>query len=221
MPVYHKHKLAHIHIPKTAGTVIETYFHEIGDMKWGPESWVGQANIHGRWYEFQHLSLQELRSLAHGAFDEYMSFAVVRNPYTRMISDYLWRRRIQHQSPNSATQFFDSFGTFLNAIPKNINTNFWRHVLGADKKKANFLIHIRPQYQYISDSDGNCSVDEILKFERLHLDMARLLKRYGLSTNRFKSPQIIDLKEYYNRTQLDLVNEIYAKDFAYYAYEML
>jgi hypothetical protein len=221
MPVYHKHKLIHIHIPKTAGTAIETYFNEIGDMKWSPESWVGQANKHGRWYEFQHLSLQELRILANDAFDGYMSFAVVRNPYTRMISDYLWRRWIQHQYPNSATRFFDSFETFLNAIPKNINTNLWSHVLGADKKKANFVIHIRPQYQYVSDSDGNCLVDEILKFERLHLDMAQLLKRYGLSTNRIKSPQIKDLKEYYNRARLDLVNEIYAKDFAYYSYEML
>jgi hypothetical protein len=220
MPVFHKHKLIHIHIPKTAGTAIEAYFHEIGDMKWGPESWVGQANKHGRWYEFQHLSLQELRTLANAAFDGYMSFAVVRDPYTRMISDYLWRRWIQHQYPDSATQFFDSFETFLKAIPKDINTNWLDHILGADKKWANFLIHIRPQYQYVSDSEGNCLVDEILKFEHLHLDMARLLKRYGLSTNSIKSPQIRGLKEYYNRAQLDLINESYAKDFEYYSYAM-
>jgi hypothetical protein len=220
MPVFHKHKLIHIHIPKTAGTAIETYFHDIGDMEWGPVSWFGDANQHGRWYEFQHLSLHELRTLAKAAFEGYMSFAVVRDPYTRMISDYLWRCRIQHQYPDSAIQFFDSFETFLQAIPKDINTNWLDHMLGADKKRANFLIHIRPQYQYVADSEGNCLVHGILKFERLHLDMARLLKRYGLSAKTIKSPQIRDIKEYYNRAQLDLVNEIYVKDFQYYSYAM-
>ncbi|MFC1852293.1 sulfotransferase family 2 domain-containing protein [candidate division CSSED10-310 bacterium] len=219
MPVFYKHKLIHIHIPKTAGTAIETYFHDIGDMKWGPISWVGEATMHGRWYELQHLSLTELRALSNAAFDDYISFAVVRNPYTRLISDYLWRRWFQY--PDSATQFFDSFETFLKAIPKNINTNWLDHMRGADKKWANFLIHIRPQYQYVSDSEGHCLVDEILKFERLHVDLARLLKRYGLSTNWIKSPQIRDLKEYYNRAQLDLVNEIYAKDFTDYSYYRL
>ncbi len=221
MPIHYKHKLVHVHIPKTAGTAIETYFHDIGDMKWSPVSWIGQANMHGRWYEFQHLTLQELQTLADMRFNEYSSFAVVRNPYTRLISDYLWRCSIQKQHPNSETQFFDSFETFLKAIPRNINTNWEDHIFGASKKWANFLIHVRPQYQYIADQHGNCQIDEILKFECLHSDMARFLKRYGLSTNRIRTPQTKDLKAYYTRRQLDLVNGIYAKDFKYYGYATL
>jgi len=95
MPVYHKHKLIHIHIPKTAGTAIEGFFHRIGDMQWGRESWVGQEKKNGRWYEYQHLSMQELRSLAGSPFPDHASFAVVRDPYTRLVSDYAWREWIQ------------------------------------------------------------------------------------------------------------------------------
>ena len=133
-----------------------------------------------------------------------------------MISDYLWRHRLRQQYPNSATRFFVSFDSFLKAIPKDINTHWSDHIRGADKACANFLIHIRPQYQYISDSKGDCMVDDILKFEHLQVDMAQLLKRYGLHTDKFKSPQLRSIKDYYNRWRLDLVNEIFEKDFSYY-----
>lgn len=49
-----------IHISKNAGTAIQRLFHRIGDMVWGPESWLGRERIDGRWYDYQHLSLQDL-----------------------------------------------------------------------------------------------------------------------------------------------------------------
>ena len=220
MPVYHKHKLIHIHIPKTAGTAIEEYFYGIGDMKWSPESWVGQEKKNGRWYEYQHLSVQELQSLTNSTFEGYTSFAVARNPYSRMVSDYVWRQSIQKRYPDSPTQFFDSFDTFLRAIPKDINTHWDDHIRGTDKKWANFLIHIRPQYQYILGPGGNRLVDEILKFEHLDTGMARLLNRYGLHTNPIRLPPTGDFKEHYTHARLELINEIYAQDFEHYCYEM-
>jgi Sulfotransferase family len=221
MPVYYKHKLVHIHIPKNAGTAIESYFHSIGDMKWGPVSWFGEAAIRGRWFEFQHLTMQELRDLSKNAFEQFRSFAVVRNPYFRIISDYLWRRRIKQQNTETTIQCFDTFNDFLKEIPVNINTKWEEHIHGADKKRANTLIHVRPQHHYISDSKGKCLVGDVLKYERLSLDMTRLLKPYGISTDWVKSPVERSLKEYYNRAQLELINEIYEKDFLYYSYEML
>jgi hypothetical protein len=213
MPVFHKHKLIHIHIPKTAGTAIEGFFHSIGDMKWGPESWVGQAKKNGRWYEYQHLSLVELRSLAGSLFSDYASFAVVRDPYTRLVSDYAWRQWIQQSYPNSPTQFFDSFDAFLHAIPKDINTHWSDHVSRADQKWANFLIHIRPQIQYVFDHKENCLVDDILKYEELEQAFARLLARFGLHADGIRSPSIRKIDEYFSREQLNRVNEIYARDF--------
>ena len=220
MPVYHKHKLVHIHIPKTAGTAIEKYFHDIGDMKWNPESWFGQEKKNSRWYEYQHLSVEELRSLANSTFEGYTSFAVVRNPYSRMVSDYVWRQSIQKRNPHSPTQFFDTFDAFLRAIPKNINTHWADHVRDADKTWANFLIHTRPQYQYILDPARRSLVDEILKFEHLRTEITRLLNRCGLHINPIGLGSTRDIREDYTRAQLDMINEIYAEDFNHFGYVM-
>lgn len=218
MPVYHKHKLIHIHIPKTAGTAIESFFHRIGDMEWGPESWVGQEKINGRWYEYQHLSMMELRSLAKSEFPGFTSFAVARDPYTRLISDFAWRQWIQSEHPGSPTQFFDSFDAFLQAIPKDINTLWPDHVYGADQAWANFLIHIRPQYQFIFDKNDNCLVDDVLSFENLAQDVPLVLDRFGLHAENIRSPQIRQPDEYFSREQIKLVNKIYAGDFEIFSY---
>jgi len=218
MPVYHNHKLVHIHIPKTAGTAIESFFHRIGDMEWGLKSWLGQEKINGRWHEYQHLSMMELRSLAESEFPGFTSFAVVRDPYTRLISDFVWRQKIELRYPGSATQFFDSFDAFLQAIPKDINTHWSDHIYGADQARANFLIHIRPQYQFVLDHKGNCLVDDILSYENLCQDLHLVLQRFGLHAENIRSPQIREPGEYFSREQIKLVNEIYARDFEDFSY---
>ena len=112
MPVYNEHGLIHVHIPKTGGTAIEEYFESIGAFKWTSEFWVGQERRNGRWYEYQHLSMRELRSLTGSTFETFDSFAVVRSPYARLVADYIWRRRRQ-RGPHGAVRVFDSFDAFL------------------------------------------------------------------------------------------------------------
>jgi len=221
MPVFHKHKLIHIHIPKTAGTAIERFFHGIGDMKWGPESWLGQEKKNGRWYEYQHLSMLELRSLAGTAFSGHASFAVVRDPYTRLVSDYAWRQWIQQSYPKSPTQFFDSLDAFLNAIPEDINTRWSEHIHSADQKWANFLIHVRPQNQYVLDEDGNRLVDDILAYENLDEALNRFLARFGLHADNIRSPPKRRIDEYFSRAQIDRINEIYARDFEVFSFSKI
>ena len=84
MPVYRNHRVAHIHIPKTAGTAIERQFAELGDMQWDSSSWFGRIRRPDRWYEDQHLTLCELRQLSLGNVRGLHVFAVVRNPYQRL-----------------------------------------------------------------------------------------------------------------------------------------
>ena len=217
MPIYRNHRLIHIHIPKTGGTAIEEYFHEIGDMTWGPESWIGRERRNGRWYEFQHLSLPELQYLSNSEFESFDSFAVVRDPYSRLLSDYFWRQpHLQLPVPE-----FPTLEAFLDAIPKDINSNWTEHIQNADQNRANFLIHVRPQYQYILDFHGNTIVDDILRFENLDTEIERIFNRYELRNNKIVRPQTRNLKEYYDRSTLNIVNELYEKDFQEFSYEML
>lgn len=213
MPVYHAHQLVHIHIPKTAGTAIEEFFHRIGDMQWGPQSWVGQERRAGRWYEFQHLSYRELKSFTGSQYDTFRSLAVVRNPYLRLLSDYFW-----HQAPPQPA--FESLDAFLRSIPRDMDARWEEHIARADQAAANVLIHVRPQYQYVDDVDGSCLVDEILRFETLDRDMARFMKRYDLDSAFIRPRPVRRIEDYLDRAQLDLINEIYAVDFERFSYAM-
>lgn len=217
MPVYHRSKLVHIHIPKTGGTAIERFFHSIGDMVWGKESWLGQEYLHRRWYEFQHLSIPELLNFA-GEFKNFYSFAVIRNPYSRLVSEFLWRQSVfQNGGPH---QCFDSFEELVFALPLEID-NHWHDVIeDANQRQANFLIHVRPQHQYVCDRSGKLVVNELLRFEQFKDDFARLLKRHGLQTEMIQTPRERNIEEYYDRKMLDRVNMIYARDFSLGAYEM-
>ena len=91
----------------------------------------------------------------------------------------------------------------------------------AEQRWTNFLIHIRPQYQFVFDAAGSCLVDEVLRFETLDRDMAGFLGRYGLSNTTIKRPPARDFESYFDRASLDLVNEIYAKDFECFSYDRL
>lgn len=221
MPVYHDHKLIHIHIPKTGGTAIARCFERSGAFEWNRDSWVGDERRNGRWYEYQHLSIRELESLSGAKLAGYASFAVVRDPYARMFSDYLWRKEMKKSHPHSPIRSFDSFGAFLHAIPKDLDSCWLEHVERGDRERANFLIHVRPQYQYVFDLRGSCRVDEVLRFERLDRDVGRLLARHQLADTGIKAPRARNLLPHYDRGLLDLVNEIYVHDFECFAYEML
>ncbi len=222
MPVFHRNKLVFIHIPKTGGTAVEQYFHDIGDMQWGLESWLGHEKQQGRWYEYQHLSMLELQSMAGTSITGFRSFSVVRNPYEKLLSDYLWRKVVKRKNPDASLMCFGSFAEFIDAIPENIDTMWPQHIDGVGMDEANFLIHVRPQYQFVTDGDGARLVDEILKFEQLDDDLRQLLERFGLAADSIKKPQARDMQLFYDSAMLKLVNRIYAKDFelfSYYQYE--
>jgi len=221
MPVYRKHKLVHIHIPKNAGTVIERFFFELGDMTWHPESWVGQEYRDGRWYEYQHLSMEELLNFTGVEFHGFRSFAVVRNPYSRLLSEYFWRELIVRDFPDAPVLAFESIKSFIESIPDDISSNWDGLTSESNEAQTNFLIHVRPQQSYIFHKNRERLVNEILRFEQLEKDFARLLRRYGLTTDSINPPNEWCARTHLDRHLLDQVNRIYAKDFELGGYEML
>jgi hypothetical protein len=217
MPVYQNHCVAHLHIPKTAGTTLETQFAELGDMHWNTRSWYGRIKRADRWYEDQHLSLCELRELSHGSITGLDTFAVVRNPYQRLISEYHWR----HRAPDLTA--FESFDALIAAIPLDLPHNWSRYISLADRDHANVLIHLRPQWQYVCGASGKLDpAVEIVRFERLRDDLEPLYRRWRVPTRPFHQPtQPRPLADYYTDASLAVVNQVYGRDLEWFGYERI
>ncbi|MEM1182084.1 MAG: sulfotransferase family 2 domain-containing protein [Acidobacteriota bacterium] len=214
MPVYEKHRLVHVHIPKTAGTAIENYFHGLGDLEWGPKSWIGQRRRGGRWFELQHLTYREFVERTGFQYASYRSFAVVRNPYQRLLSDFFW-----HAAP--PRERFRSVDTFFGHIPRDIERAWDGLIQGADQDTANLLIHARPQNHYVYDAGGHLLVDQVLRFESLAGDLAEFLAPRGLSSSFVRPVRERPVEEFLSPEQIAVINEIYAVDFERFGYEKI
>src|SRR3989338_5883908 len=99
MPIYHKHRLIHVHIPKTGGTSIEKYLgHKFNIKQSYPEFLWGRDQE--KKVIMHHLNCQQiLEYVDRGVFDSYLKFAIVRNPYDRLVSEYCWSARWKELYP--------------------------------------------------------------------------------------------------------------------------
>lgn len=172
-------ELKFVHITKTAGSSIEKCALKKGIL-WGAFDPIYKEKV-GFW----HKPPEDL-------LNEYDLFCVIRNPYSRCLSE-----------------FYCNF----NGIKKKVKIN---------KKKFNILIrdkilnnrsyyHWTPQYEYIK------SVKHILHFENLKEEFSNLMKLYNLpvvlNQKLNKSSKIYGIKDFDSET-ISLIQEIYNLDFA-------
>jgi hypothetical protein len=152
-----------IHVPKTAGQSIEQFFMErLGlDRKTGRNHLVMGQNTDRDCgtRKLCHLSATEYMTCGHltpQEFDGMFKFAFVRNPYERLVSEYLYRNYFSHHS-------FRDF--VLNKMPPPGWGDQYRHVM--------------PQYDLLHDADGRLLVDFVGRFENLAEDFAQVCATLG------------------------------------------
>ena len=75
--IINKHKTIFIHIPKNAGTAVETYF--------GNSSFRIQPNKHD--------NIHEIKKRFYNVYKNYKKFAIIRNPYDRTVSWYFYLKK--------------------------------------------------------------------------------------------------------------------------------
>lgn len=202
MPVYHAHRAIHIHIPKTGGTSIEKYFGQRYNIKntypkflWGHD--------HEKKLILHHLTCQQMLNLNYinpNIFNQYYKFAIVRNPYDRLVSEYHWSPAWRKRYPK--------FYQFIADLENNMKET-----------------HLIPQYQFVCDQKNNIMVDRVIKQENYKKDVAELMKtKFNINANtskHFNSREHRPWKTYYGRPELDIVNKLYSKDFEIFGYEKL
>ncbi len=157
-----------------------------------------------------------------GAYQDHSMFAIVRDPYQRLVSDYLWRLGVQQWFPDSEALSFESFEHFIDAVPTDLDDAWDEHIVRADRSQANLLIHTRPQHHYVAGHDA--AVDPaiaIARFEELPRSLDSLLRAHGVEEHDLRETDRYDLAEYYTGETLQLVNQIYARDFAAFSYPVV
>ena len=183
--------LKFIHITKNAGTSIEDCANDRGIH-------FGRFHIeYESWHEPLHLKPIDLQL-------KYDWFAIVRNPYDRVVSE----------------AYCNWFGYKAMYGKDFENVNKYNKFIQKQITNRPVFDHWREQYNYLPILDN--VVCHILKYENINEEFNTLMKRYNLdlelNTVSNKSNRIYGINDFSIETIL-LINDVYSKDFEMFGYK--
>lgn len=209
-----KTNICFIHIPKTGGkTIIYDLKMQIGLKKINKELDFKyfSNNDHVTFGHIHYLSLLKTGFVSDDYHKSSYKFAIVRNPYDRIISLYNYL--------NSRSEL-DGWGF----------DHFLDHVLirrppvGLYNKVG--LSQTNPQCDWVIDEDGQFITDDIFKLEELEKLHQTFLEKNGITLNLENRRNITKNIEIKNndliakQDRIEKINEIYKRDFHLFDYEM-
>lgn len=190
-----------IHIPKTAGESIELQLEGYSNAKY-------YTNYdHKRRIPNQHLTAHEIKKeLGKSKFDEKYKFSIVRNPFSRCISEYFWW-----------IQFHSNHISFKDWVAKQLS-----NLINISQARPILQRHNIEQYKFIYDTNNNILVDFIGRFENLQEDFNTICDKIGIPKQQLPHKNKTKHKhytEYYDDETREIVAEKYAKDIEYFGYK--
>lgn len=208
MPYFHNKdvNLLFIHIPKTGGSSLETYFSKKFNMPLN-DSTLFNTVKRFKGVSFQHQTYQSLITYPQifkidNSHNNLKILTVVRCPYHRLISDLF---HFKYITANSSQAF-----VFKVLVTKYLNT------FGANDN------HKKPQYLFLLDKDGKLLKENItiMRMETLNADMAKLgytdfnIKAQSSNVKR-------DYMSFLNADSIKLINTVYKQDFELFNYPII
>ncbi len=152
-----------------------------------------------------HVSAQWLRRrIGAERFDKAFKFAIVRNPFDRLVSSYEYIRQSDWHHAHEAAKRM-GFKEFLKY-----------------QKRRN-LSYFRPQLYYLSDSHGKLMVDKIYRFEEFGGVLEDVCARIGIpkpeSVPHKNSSKRASLASYYDEETIEMVRRNFGADLKAFGYE--
>lgn len=198
MPISNELELIFIHIPKNAGTAITN-------------------SKTAKFFSGGHQSAKEIMNQYPKEWNQYFKFAVVRNPWDRVVSNYEYaimeKSYWHHISENNPGATHFDYHTLKNKTFEDCVNLLY--------KNRESLRHQgwSPQYVWISDNDKNVLVDKIFYHEKLDTDeefnkMIPDLEKVNISTRKS-----VNYKDYYTNDLINKVSEIYDYDIKLFKFE--
>lgn len=205
--ISHRHKTIFVHVPKTAGQSIEQVFLDDLGLSWADRKALNLKHNDepavGPQY-LSHLYADEYVRKGHidqDHWNAYFKFAVVRNPYDRILSEFRYRS-------------FSKTGPLFWFLRRQYRDDY-----------RDMARHVVPQCRYLFDENGNCLVDEIVRFEDLSERMPEIFQRiFGISHALPKRNESTKSRRRLTRQQLGAWNRKtirnrYAEDFKRLGYD--
>ena len=208
--------LIFVHIPKTGGTFIEKQLREINKELYNNNKALGG---HSSINNF--ISKLKIKNIS-----SYNRFAVVRNPYDRIISayNYLKKNKSTHRGA------WNNLGSPLSI------SDFICRIYNLYKKKKLSRIqvknwHFQQQYKFVVNNLNKKNIlCNILKYENLKEDFEKFIELYKIKKNIYnllynKIYKKIKIKEQYDilnilsSKHINMINEIYKEDFLLFGYD--
>lgn len=201
MVVCHNKKCIFVHIPKTAGTSIEQFIKENGKNQ---VIFFGVQNNRA----LHHYTALELKKSIPQIFNKYYKFAMVRNPYDRLLSEYYWTR-IPHLGHKSGKSKDD----FLNKVVYIVKNKLFLAHLDND--------HFIPQNNFVYDNEHKLLVNEVFKYEKLEETVSYLKTKLNINTNfPFLNRTNSSKKDSWNEQQKNIIYNLYKDDFIIFQYDI-
>lgn len=210
MTIYEAQKLLFIHIPKTGGTSAEDFFRKkfgTNDKKTfcsQPCKWIHHSTQHFTYKEYQKYWDEIKKSTGiKAAFSEFSVLSIVRNPYARFVSDYLFFKKRK-------SEFLDIFTTWPTPL------DFFEYYV---KNPESFDTHSLPQYEFLAAEDGNIPDEtKVLKTELLTEQMQLVWPDFACVSN--PANEKYNYEDYLTPELIQRINELYQKDFELFGYTM-
>jgi len=176
-------KLLFLHIPKNAGTTIEELGFEAG-LSWGKYNDVYHGKSMNNLYTLKpepgepepicsvwHVPPQMFHAPNPYEDPNFEVFCVVRDPWERLISEFMYRWKIRNETDEHLTGCEpDTFASWLNNMLDLVESG---HGSACD-------CHMIPQSEYIRGSSGHAYCKHILKMDNLEEEFNELMRKFKL-----------------------------------------
>ena len=182
-----------IHIPKTGGNSICKAL----SFK--------KSNGHKPWFEYQDNN--------YAKFQKYFKFAIVRNPWDRLVSAFFYLKKggMHNGDKQWAKENIEEYNTFEDFVLGWVN-----------EKNIYSGVHFKPQSYWICDENKKIMVDFIARLETIDQDFLFISNKIGSQNKIIKKlnkSSRLNYRKYYDEKTRNIVKNAYKDDIELFGYE--